>query len=206
MITIIDYGMGNVGSIQNMINKVGGEAKITSDLEEISQAKKLILPRVGAFDNGMAKLKEKGLIELLNQKVLVEKIPILGICLGMQLMTKSSEEGTLSGLAWLDAETVKFSFGDKKLRIPHMGWNEIQIKKSDTLFNSFDNSFDEVDFYFVHSYYVKCENIEDVAATCNYGIEFCCSFQRENIYATQFHPEKSHKFGMKLLKNFVELI
>lgn len=206
MITIIDYGMGNVGSIQNMIKKIGGEARITSDLEEIKLAEKLILPGVGAFDNGMINLKEKGLIELLNQKVLVEKTPILGICLGMQLMTKSSEEGKLSGLSWIDAETIKFSFDDKKLRIPHMGWNEIQIKKFNTIFKTFDNSFDEVDFYFVHSYYVKCNNIEDEVAKCNYGIEFCCSFQRENIYATQFHPEKSHKFGMKLLKNFVELV
>lgn len=206
MITIIDYGMGNVGSIQNMIKKIGGEARITSDLEEIKLAEKLILPGVGAFDNGMINLKEKGLIELLNQKVLVEKTPILGICLGMQLMTKSSEEGKLSGLSWIDAETIKFSFDDKKLRIPHMGWNEIQIKKFNTIFKNFNSSFEEVDFYFVHSYYVKCKNKEDIVAICNYGLEFCCSFQRDNIYATQFHPEKSHKFGIKLLKNFVELV
>ena len=199
MIIVIDYGMGNLGSIANMIKKVGYKCIITSDLEEIKKATKLILPGVGSFDNGMKNLENLGMIEVLNQKVLVEKTPILGICLGMQLMTKSSEEGTSAGLGWLDAKTKKFV--SDTLKIPHMGWNIIKHQKESKLF---DECKSEKRFYFVHSYCVSCNNQEDILANTNYTQDFVSSFEKENIVGVQFHPEKSHKFGMQLLKNFVE--
>ncbi|MFW0743021.1 imidazole glycerol phosphate synthase subunit HisH [Aliarcobacter butzleri] len=199
MTVIIDYGLGNLGSIANMIKKVGHKSIITSDLEDIKNATKLILPGVGSFDNGMRNLAELGMIEILNQKVLIEKIPILGICLGMQLMTKSSEEGKLTGLGWLDAQTKKFV--SDTLKIPHMGWNLIKHEKSSHLFAECES---EKRFYFVHSYYVGCNNQEDILTDTNYTHDFVSSFEKENIVGVQFHPEKSHKFGMSLLKNFLE--
>jgi len=199
MITIIDYGLGNLGSITNMIKKVGYKSLITSDLEEIKTAKKLILSGVGSFDNGMKNLRDLGMIELLNQKVLIEKTPILGICLGMQLMTKSSEEGILPGLGWIDAQTKKFV--SDNLKIPHMGWNIIHHNKSTKLLDTFDH---EKRFYFVHSYYVECSNQHDVLATTTYTRDFVSSFENENILGVQFHPEKSHNFGMEILKNFIK--
>lgn len=199
MIVIIDYGMGNLGSIANMIKKVGSQCIITSDLEKIKNATKLILPGVGSFDNGMKNLKELGMIEVLNQKILIEKTPILGICLGMQLMTKSSEEGSLPGLEWIDARTEKFV--SDNLKIPHMGWNIIRHQKESKLFDALE---DEKRFYFVHSYRVSCNHKEDILTHTNYTQDFVSSFEKENIIGVQFHPEKSHKFGMSLIKNFVE--
>lgn len=199
MIVVIDYGMGNLGSISNMIKKIGHKCIITSDLEEIKNASKLILPGVGSFDNGMKNLKELGMIEVLNRKVLVEKFPILGICLGMQLMTKSSEEGKLSGLGWVDAQTKKFV--SDTLKIPHMGWNIVKHQKESKLFDECES---EKRFYFVHSYCVSCKQKVDILTNTNYTQDFVSSFEKENIVGVQFHPEKSHKFGMSLLKNFVE--
>ena len=199
MITIIDYGVGNIGSIANMIKKVGGKSLITSDLQEIKKAKKLILPGVGSFDNGIKRLKELGFIDTLNKKVLKEKTPIMGICLGMQLMTKSSQEGELDGLSWIDADTMRFK--SDTLKIPHMGWNIISHQKESALF---DETTQEKRFYFVHSYYVSCKREEDILTTTPYGHDFVSSFEKENIIGVQFHPEKSHKFGMSLFKNFVE--
>ncbi|GIU70032.1 MAG: imidazole glycerol phosphate synthase subunit HisH 2 [Candidatus Woesearchaeota archaeon] len=204
MIIIIDYGCGNLGSIQNMIKKIGGVSKITSNLKEIDNAEKLILPGVGAFDTGIKNLHDRGIWDILNKKALSDKTPILGICLGMQLMTKSSEEGILKGLAWIDAETKKFNFEyiPEKRKIPNMGWNYIKLKKDSILFN---NMYENPKFYFVHSYYVKCNISQDVLATAEYGFEYDCAFQNENIFGVQFHPEKSHKYGMRLLENFVAL-
>ena len=199
MIVIVDYGMGNLGSIANMIKKVGYKSIITSDLKELKKATKLILPGVGSFDNGMRNLKELGMIEVLNQKVLIEKTPVLGICLGMQLMTKSSEEGKLSGLGWIDAETKKFV--SDTLKIPHMGWNIIKHQKNSQLFDEIER---EKRFYFVHSYCVSCNQEADILTNTNYIQDFVSSFEKENIVGVQFHPEKSHKFGMNLIKNFVE--
>ena len=199
MITIIDYGMGNLGSIANMIKKVGHKSIITSDIEEIKKARKLILPGVGAFDNGMKHLKDSDLIEVLNKKVLIEKTPILGICLGMQLMTNSSEEGNINGLGWVDAQAKKFV--SDELKIPHMGWNIVKHKKTSKLF---DENGTEKRFYFVHSYCVSCNNKDDILTTTPYGHDFISSFEKENIIGVQFHPEKSHKFGMNLIRNFVE--
>lgn len=203
MITIIDYGIGNLGSIYNMLKKNGSEAIITSSIEEISKAKKLILPGVGSFDYGMLKLRESGLIDLLNQKVVIGKTPILGICLGMQLFTNRSEEGNSKGLGWIDAQTVKFNMqGDNsKLKIPHMGWNRITIKKQSVLLN---DMYEDARFYFVHSYYVQCNQQEDILTTTEYGFEFHSGLEKGNIAGVQFHPEKSHKFGLRFLKNFVE--
>jgi len=204
MIVLVDYGMGNHGSIINMLKKIGYQAKISSDPMVILEAEKLIFPGVGAFDNGMENLKSRDLIGVLNKAVLEKKTPVLGICLGMQLITRKSEEGTLPGLGWIDAETVHFDFEEEKqLKVPHMGWNTVDIKKDTILFKKMDDI--EKRFYFVHSYHVACKNDFDIAATSTYGITFTSAIQNENIYATQFHPEKSHKFGMQVLRNFMEL-
>lgn len=204
MITIIDYGMGNLGSIVNMLKKIGAEAQLSSDVSVIAAAEKLILPGVGAFDNGMQNLNKIGLIEVLTDKVLRRQTPILGICLGLQLFTRRSEEGNLPGLGWIDAETIRFQFppGRNNLKIPHMGWNEIIAKRDNPLLAGFD---DLPRFYFVHSYHVVCRNADDVLATSRYGLEFTAAVRHQNIWGTQFHPEKSHKFGLRVMQNFVEM-
>lgn len=204
MIIIVDYGMGNLGSILNMLKKVGAPAaKVSADPKDIEQADKLILPGVGAFDTGMQHLCETGLIGLLNEKVLKARTPTLGVCLGMQLLTKVSEEGELPGLGWINAETIRFRFDQKKtgLKIPHMGWNTVKIQREGTLFK---DMYVQPRFYFVHSFHVVSHNPEDVLATTEYGYDFVSVIQHDHIMAAQFHPEKSHKFGMKLYKNFVE--
>lgn len=206
MIAIIDYGVGNLGSIANMLKKVGVKSVITSNSKAIADAEKLILPGVGAFDNGMQNLRACGLADLLDQQVLEARKPILGLCLGMQLFTLKSEEGVEPGLGWLEAATVRFSFNgatSSSLKVPHMGWNYIQPKRSDPLLADLPN---ESRFYFVHSYHLVCSNTDDVLASTNYGYNFPAMVNRGNIYGAQFHPEKSHKYGMTLLKNFAERI
>jgi imidazole glycerol-phosphate synthase subunit HisH len=202
MITVIDYGMGNLGSIRNMFKRIKVESEITGEVEKIAAAEKILLPGVGAFDAAMQKIKDAGLLDILNKKALEEKVPTLGICLGMQLLTSSSEEGKLPGLGWIDARTVKFNFTNNSLKIPHMGWNTVNIKKESPLI---ENLPEEPRFYFVHSYYISCNNNSDVLTTTHYGIDFHSIIQHENIYGAQFHPEKSHKFGMKLLENFARI-
>ncbi|MCG6533284.1 MAG: imidazole glycerol phosphate synthase subunit HisH [Syntrophales bacterium LBB04] len=204
MIVIIDYGMGNLGSVMNMLKKIGAQTSISSEPVKIAHADKLILPGVGAYDNGMQNLSSRGLVDILNDKVLNERTPILGICLGAQLLTRSSEEGTLPGLGWIDAESVRFQFpkGSNNLKIPHMGWNEISIKRENNLLCGFE---DKPRFYFVHSYYLKCANSEEVIATSIHGIEFAAAVNKGNIWGTQFHPEKSHQFGLRVIKNFCAL-
>jgi imidazole glycerol-phosphate synthase subunit HisH len=205
MIVIIDYGMGNLGSIANMLKKIGARVIISSDPAVIESADKLILPGVGSFGNGMRCLAERDLIQLLNKTVLEAKKPILGLCLGMQLFTKSSEEGGLSGLGWLNAETVRFKFdgNNQKLKVPHMGWNTIEPAQPHCLFTGMDPG---MRFYFVHSYHVVCEDQSNILARANYGFDFAAMVVQENIIGAQFHPEKSHKFGMQLLTNFMELV
>lgn len=200
MITIVDYGLGNLGSIENMLRKLGVASQITSDLEFISKATKLILPGVGSFDNGMENLNKRGLTKLLEQRVKQDKIPILGICLGAQLMTRSSDEGQSPGLGWIDAATIKFfsKSSVSPLKVPNMGWHELAVKKH----NSLIDQDAPQRFYFVHSYHFLCNNVEDVIATTHYGYEYAASFSRENIYGVQFHPEKSHKFGLNLFEKF----
>lgn len=203
-ITIIDYGMGNLGSIANMIKYLGYNSIITSDLSEIGSASKIILPGVGHFDKAMINIRSKGMLELIRDKAVKDKIPILGICLGMQLLCNKSEEGSEKGLELIDAEVKRFSFGaDNKFKIPHMGWNLIEYKKENLLFSSM---IENPRFYFVHSYHVVCKNEIDVLTTSDYGTNFVSSFAKDNIIGVQFHPEKSHKFGMCLIKNFIEKI
>jgi len=201
---IIDYKTGNLGSILNMFKKIGVEATVSSNVLDIERADKIILSGVGSFDSGIDNLKDAGLIPVLNEMVLVKKIPILGICLGMQLFSKKSEEGKLAGFNWINAETVRFKFDDREtnLKVPHMGWDTINTKRESPLLA---NMYQEARFYFVHSYHLICENQEDVIATTNHGYEFPSIVQKENIFGVQFHPEKSHKFGIKLFENFVNL-
>lgn len=202
MITIIDYKTGNLGSIQNILRRIGEESVITSDKDEVAKASKIILPGVGAFDTGMRNLAELDLIDVLNRKVIEENVPVLGICLGMQLLSRGSEEGDLAGLGWINAETVRFRFKNAvEYKIPHMGWNFITQSKKSMLF---DNMFPGARFYFVHSYFFRADQPDDIVTTTSYEIEFTSAVERGNILGVQFHPEKSHKFGMKLLKNFVD--
>ena len=204
MVVIVDYGMGNLGSVKNMLKKIGAESIITSDKTTIGKATKIILPGVGSFDSAMKNLDDLGLIDIIKKKVLVDKTPIMGICLGMQLLINGSEEGDLEGFGFIDAEAKKFNFGnlDEILPIPHMGWNKTDVKKASKLYK--DNNDNNRRFYFVHSYAVECKNKGDILTTTNYGYSFVSSFEKDNILGCQFHPEKSHKYGMKLFKNFVE--
>ncbi len=201
MITIVDYGMGNLGSIRNMLKKIGVDAEVSADARTIGAARKLILPGVGAFDAGMDNLERSGLIPVLNERVLQARVPTLGICLGMQLMTRSSDEGQRKGLGWVDAESLRFRPTDAALKVPHMGWNRVMPVRASPLT---DGLPDEPRFYFVHSYYVRCLNEADVLLTTPYGDAFHSAFQHANVAGVQFHPEKSHKFGMRLLRNFAE--
>jgi imidazole glycerol-phosphate synthase subunit HisH len=204
VIVIIDYGMGNLGSVMNMLKKIGACACISADAETIARADKFILPGVGSYDMGMQNLSSRGLVDILNEEVLNRQKPILGICLGAQLLTCRSEEGALPGLGWIEAETVRFSFpdGENQLKIPHMGWNEIAITRDNSLLRGFEEA---PRFYFVHSYYLRCNLAADVIAAATHGIEFAAAVNHHNIWGTQFHPEKSHKFGLKVLKNFNDL-
>lgn len=202
MIVIVDYGMGNLGSVLNMLRKIGADAQISRDKKVIEKADKLILPGVGAFDNAMKNLEKLDLIEVLNQKVLGDKTPVLGVCLGMQLLGTSSEEGTCSGLGWIDAKTIRFSFADmeNELKVPHMGWNTVQVNRENPFFSTQELNR----FYFVHSYYVSCTDPADILTTTQYGYAFTSSVWRDNIVGMQFHPEKSHRFGKAVLKRFAE--
>lgn len=202
MIGIINYGLGNIASIKNMLWRMSFASAYVSTPEQMMGCTKLILPGVGSFDTGMKNLTDLGIDQTLNELIYLKNIPILGICLGMQLLTKASEEGDFPGLGLIDAYTVKFSFPKESLRIPHMGWNTISPIKNVLGINSSER---QSRFYFAHSYYVHCNSSEDIWLTCKYGIEFVAAFIHGNIYGVQFHPEKSHVFGMQLLRNFVEL-
>jgi len=205
VITIVDYGMGNLGSIYNMFRYIGVDSKVESDPDKIKDASKILLPGVGSFDTAMRRIHEHNLLEVLNEKALKEQVPTLGICLGMQLLTSSSQEGSEKGLGWIEAETIGFKDRiDKKYRVPHMGWNIVKKSRESKLTEEFE-IFDETRFYFVHSYFVKVANEENSILRTEYGVEFDSAIQRDNIYGAQFHPEKSHKFGMKLFENFARI-
>lgn len=194
--------MGNLGSIANMIKRIGYKSLITSDISQIKSAEKLILPGVGSFDKAMQNINELNLFDIIRNKSLNNKTPVLGICLGMKIMCNHSQEGKLPGLGIINAQVKRFSFNEnQKLRIPHMGWNTVELQKENPLFINMTN---EPRFYFVHSYHVICNNKSDVLTKTNYDYDFHSSFAHENIHGVQFHPEKSHKFGMQLLKNFIE--
>ena len=205
MIVILDYGMGNPSSILNMLRKAGGDAVVTADLDTIKSATAIIMPGVGAFDNGMTRLRDLCLIPILTQKIVKENTPFMGICLGMQLLFERSDEGELLGLGWLAGEVKRFDFStleDKRgLKVPHMGWNIVNPVECDTLYLGLEQ---EARFYFVHSYYVNCRDPQDVFATTIYGHEFTCSVRKRNIWGAQFHPEKSHRFGLQFFRNFLK--
>jgi glutamine amidotransferase len=195
--------MGNLRSVQKKFQRAGAEVDISSDLKEIINAQKLVLPGVGHFANGVKKLKELGIWDVLNKKVLEDKVPILGICLGMQLMAKHSEEGDIEGLGWFDAEVVKFRINDRlKYKVPHMGWNNAVHKKDSLLMKDVPS---DAMFYFVHSYHIKCNDSKDILTSTEYEYEFTSTIQKGNIYGTQFHPEKSHDWGEVVFRNFVNL-
>lgn len=204
MVAIIDYGMGNSGAIANMLQHIGVECNISAEALLIASASHIILPGVGAFDSGMRQLQERRLLPVLNTAVDQNK-PILGICLGMQLMGKASEEGALPGLGWLEAYSVRFAFAAGAapgLRIPHMGWNNVRVVQSTELLHRLEQ---DNRFYFVHSFHLVAKNPSIIAAWTNHGYDFAAVVRRKNIFGVQFHPEKSHRYGMQLLKNFVQI-
>lgn len=202
-VVIINYGMGNLNSVKKMLDRLKADSVISSDAKDISESDKIILPGVGHFGKAMENLKNLNLLDALNEAVLSERKPILGICLGMQLLANHSEEGSSEGLGWIEADVVKFDVSDKlKYKIPHMGWNQIQIKKKSPLMNGIA---DMSEFYFVHSYHVKVKNEADSLNETGFDYEFTSAVERENIFGVQYHPEKSHDAGRQLLKNFIEL-
>lgn len=203
MIAIIDYGMGNLGSVKRKLDRIGVDSVVTFNLEVIRNSEKLILPGVGHFGNAIKVIKERGLFDVLNKEVLIDQKPILGICLGMQLMANHSEEGDVSGLGWFDAEVVRFNVKDTlRYKVPHMGWNQVKVMKHSPLF---ENLNPDQRFYFVHSYHLKCNDQSDVLNETEYEYSFVSAIQKDNIYGVQYHPEKSHEAGERLLRNFVGL-
>lgn len=205
MIAIIDYGTGNIRSIQSMLSRVGAKSILTSKIEEIEAADKLILPGVGHFDFGMSQLRRSGLEQVLNHQVLELRVPVLGICLGAQLLTRRSDEGTSPGLGWIAAETIRFDKSKlgAQLKIPHMGWSDTQFRPDCPIGFGFPQS---PRFYYVHSFHLKCDEPAFEICHAVYGYRFAAGIARDNIMGVQFHPEKSHRFGMQVLKNFVELV
>ena len=203
MIAIIDYGLGNLTSIVNALSIMNIECRITRDPEVIKKADRLVLPGVGAFKYGIKNLRELDLADLLKEEVIVKKKPILGICLGMQLMAeKSYEGGEFKGLGWIEAEVIKFDFGDKKLKVPHIGWNDVKCNLESPIFKG---GRENQIFYFVHSYYLKPKNDQLVIGSCQYGIEFSAAIEKDNIFAVQFHPEKSQDEGLEILRKFSQV-
>jgi glutamine amidotransferase len=203
MITVIDYGVGNLASIQTILRRLGHPAVISADPAIVAAADKLILPGVGAFDYGMNRLRDSGMMEALSHRVIERRTPILGICLGAQLLTQRSDEGELPGLGWFDAETVSFdrSKHTHSERIPHMGWTDLEIIRPHPLLTDLP---EEPRFYFVHSFHLQCHHEEQIIATAHHGYSFAAGIARGHIAGVQFHPEKSHKFGMKVLDNFAK--
>lgn len=200
---IIDYGMGNLHSVKKAFNKMKADSIISSKPEDMADADKIILPGVGHFAKAMENLKRLGLADFLHESALIKKKPILGICLGMQLMAKFSEEGNAAGLGWFDAEIVRFQISDKlRYKIPHAGWNQISIEKQSKLMKDIDNLSE---FYFVHSYHFKTDKLSDVLNRTKYEYDFPSAVEKENLFGMQYHPEKSHDAGAKILENFLEL-
>lgn len=203
MITVVDYGVGNIGAILNMLDYLGIDAQASGNPDMLVRADQLILPGVGAFDKAMSTLRARQLIDPLNCAVLERKVPVMGVCLGMQLLARRSEEGNEAGLGWIDADVRRITLpGGSPLKVPHIGWMEIQPTRPSLLF---DPGLPTERFYFDHSYHVTCDQQEDVSATICYGTPLCCAVQAGNVSGVQFHPEKSHRFGMRLLRAFGSL-
>ena len=203
MVTIVDYGLGNLGSIANMLKRIGTESQVTSNPAVIAQANRLILPGVGHFDRAMEQLEKSQLREVLDQKALDEGVPVLGICLGMQLLTCESEEGLRPGLGWVPAKTLRFEpNANRRVKVPHMGWNIVERSSPSRLTDGFTG---ETRFYFVHSYYVRVDHEQNSILKSWHGVHFDAAIQHKNIIGVQFHPEKSHSFGMELLGKFSKI-
>lgn len=204
MIAIVDYGVGNIKAFANIYKNLDIPFVIAKSVNDLDSVTKVILPGVGSFDHAMKSLIDSGMRERLDELVLQKNVPVLGICVGLQMLAKSSDEGIMSGLGWIDGDVKKFDEAklSKNTPLPHMGWNSIHIEKESPLLKGLEQ---ESRFYFLHSYFIQCENKEDVVATANYGEDFACVIQHNNIYGIQPHPEKSHQNGITLLKNFGEL-
>lgn len=204
MIAIIDYGLGNVKAFANVYKRLNIPAIIAKHAEELKNATKVILPGVGAFDHAMKMLEKSAMKPVLDEMALQNNVPVLGVCVGMQMLARSSEEGKLPGLGWIDGEVIGFKSSAAKysIRVPHMGWNSIKPTRLNGLLQGLEV---ESRFYFLHSYYMRCSKSEDVFAITEYGAEFACAVSHGNIYGVQFHPEKSHQWGIKLLENFAGL-
>jgi imidazole glycerol-phosphate synthase subunit HisH len=204
MITIVDYGLGNVAAFATVYNKANVKVAIAKTADELKSASKLILPGVGHFDHAMRLLQQSGMREPLDEMVLGDRVPVIGVCVGMQMLARSSDEGELPGLGWIDATVRSFKSHEetRNMSIPHMGWNDVKPLSGSPLFAELEA---DARFYFLHSYFMSCDRTEDVLAVCNYGSDFACAVQSSNIYGVQFHPEKSHHFGDRLLRNFAGL-
>ncbi len=203
MIALVDYGLGNIEAFANIYRRLGIEAWAARTVDDLQRASRIILPGVGAFDWAMTRLQESGLREALDAQVLGAKKPVLGICVGMQMMARSSEEGELPGLGWIDATVVKFDTAafEGSTHLPHMGWNDTRPASTETLFSGLGMPR----YYFLHSYFMQPDREETILATSSYGVAFTAAVRSGNVYGTQFHPEKSHHWGVQLLKNFAEL-
>ena len=204
MISIVDYGLGNILAFKNIYKKLNIDSKIVCTKEELKDAQSIILPGVGSFDWAMNKLNNSGMRDTLDELVLEKKVPVIGICVGMQIMAKASEEGNMKGLGWLDAEIKKFKTSDKEntLYLPHMGWNDIKCYQNHDLLRGLE---EEAKFYFLHSYYFEESSNQQILSQTNYGKSFTSCAYKENIFSVQFHPEKSHQWGELLLKNFSKI-
>ena len=202
-IVIVDYRTGNLNSIKTTLDRLGSPSVVSSQIEDLTRADKIILPGVGHFAKAMVTLNDLGLLDALNESVLIKRKPVLGICLGMELMATISQEGDTPGLQWIDAEAVRLkSSAAARHKVPHMGWNRIQIKKASALMKGVD---DLSEFYFAHSYHLKVNDRSDLLTETEYGISFPSAVERNNVFGVQFHPEKSHRVGVQVLKNFIEM-
>ena len=201
MIGIINYGLGNVKAFKNIYDRLNISSSIIEEPSDLKKVNKFILPGVGSFDSAMQLFTKNNFHRYVEELIFEEKIPILGICIGMHIMTLSSEEGNLPGLGWIDAKVKKFKFNNKQYPLPHLGWNEIEVISNSPILKDIIDS----EFYFLHSYYCELNNKTLLLSTSHYGDFFCSSFYKENIYGIQFHPEKSHTSGLRILENFAKL-
>lgn len=203
MIAVIDYGAGNIGSVMNMLKRLAIPAMRATTPEQLNQASAIILPGVGAFDYCMSRFNASGMRDTTDAIVATASKPVLGICVGLQMMFRGSEEGQEKGLSWISGDVVRFDRAKMTapLKIPHMGWSAIESREDFSLLKNIDNPR----FYFVHSYHAVCDDAGDIGATAHYGYEFCCGISRKKLYAAQFHPEKSHRYGMAVLRNFANM-
>lgn len=204
MITIVDYGLGNIAAFTNVYKRMNLGVRVARAAEELADAERIILPGVGAFDHALDLLDASGMRDTLEHHVEVRKTPVMGVCVGMQILASRSDEGQREGLGWIPGRVRHFSGAPdaQGLPLPHMGWNDVQPAADQPLFQGLD---DDPRFYFLHSYYFECDSQDDVAAVANYGLEFGCAVRRDNVYGVQFHPEKSHHFGAALLRNFASV-